>query len=116
MEENHLNHPELELELEEKEEPNTCDPSDHELELKKDEEPGASDCSDLAQFNSSLEQIHLIVSYHPHKLKLINRDENLYTCNRCKEIGIGTRYTCDLCNFHVHPNCSVEPPSKLNFD
>ncbi|XP_010922353.1 uncharacterized protein [Elaeis guineensis] len=49
----------------------------------------------------------IIHSSHPdHKLILEHRDTP-YNCDGCKELGFGSRYTCEeSCNFHLHKDCA----------
>lgn len=48
--------------------------------------------------------------YHPshlkHKLKM-EYTETPFSCDGCKEAGIGLKYRCDLCDFDLHKNCAV---------
>ncbi|KAL5734751.1 hypothetical protein ACOSP7_032612 [Xanthoceras sorbifolium] len=42
---------------------------------------------------------------HPHELELKSYNKP-YLCDGCKEIGLGTRYRCEQCNFDLHIPCS----------
>ncbi|XP_072955897.1 protein VACUOLELESS GAMETOPHYTES-like [Typha angustifolia] len=46
---------------------------------------------------------------HPnHELVKILR-ETFYTCDMCKQHGIGIRYRCDDCDFDLHQHCAFCP-------
>ncbi|XP_044460460.1 uncharacterized protein LOC123192056 [Mangifera indica] len=48
---------------------------------------------------------------HPdHELQL-KCFEKPYTCDGCKQRGIGSRYRCDLCNFELHEECMFASPT-----
>lgn len=48
---------------------------------------------------------------HPqHKLKF-EYIEVPFKCDGCKEVGIGSRYKCDLCDFDLHKHCALPTPS-----
>lgn len=46
---------------------------------------------------------------HPqHKLRFEYK-EVPFKCDGCKEAGIGSRYTCDICEFDLHKHCALTP-------
>ncbi|KAG7035100.1 hypothetical protein SDJN02_01895, partial [Cucurbita argyrosperma subsp. argyrosperma] len=48
---------------------------------------------------------------HPqHKLKF-EYSESPFMCDGCKEVGIGSRYKCTVCNFDLHVHCAIPFPS-----
>ncbi|KAL5562576.1 hypothetical protein UlMin_032323 [Ulmus minor] len=48
---------------------------------------------------------------HPqHKLKF-DYSEFPYKCDGCKEIGIGSRYKCSICDYDLHMYCAVPSPT-----
>lgn len=50
-------------------------------------------------------------SSHPkHKLRF-EISEEPFKCDGCKEVGIGSRYKCDFCNFDLHKHCALSSPS-----
>lgn len=47
---------------------------------------------------------------HPqHKLR-IEFTEVPYKCDGCKEIGIGSCYKCNLCDYDLHMHCAIPTP------
>ncbi|KAF6162835.1 hypothetical protein GIB67_029104 [Kingdonia uniflora] len=49
---------------------------------------------------------------HPqHNLEFVN-NERPYKCDGCREIGFGTRYRCEGCNFDLHKDCMLSTSSK----
>lgn len=47
---------------------------------------------------------------HPqHKLK-IEFTEVPFKCDGCKEIGIGSCYKCNLCEYDLHMHCAIPTP------
>ncbi|XP_077224683.1 cysteine/Histidine-rich C1 domain family protein [Tasmannia lanceolata] len=47
---------------------------------------------------------------HPqHKLKF-EYIEAPFKCDGCKEVGIGSRYKCDFCDFDLHRHCAIPSP------
>lgn len=48
---------------------------------------------------------------HPqHKLKF-EYTEIPFKCDGCKEVGIGSRYKCAICDFDLHMHCAIPTPS-----
>ncbi|XP_077233570.1 protein VACUOLELESS GAMETOPHYTES-like [Tasmannia lanceolata] len=48
---------------------------------------------------------------HPqHKLRF-EYIEVPFHCDGCKEVGIGSRYKCDYCDFDLHLHCALPSPS-----
>ncbi|CAO2815111.1 unnamed protein product [Amaranthus hypochondriacus] len=48
---------------------------------------------------------------HPqHNLK-IEYTEIPFKCDGCKEIGIGTCYKCNLCDYDLHMHCAIPSPT-----
>lgn len=48
-------------------------------------------------------------STHPqHKLKM-EYTETPFSCDGCKEAGIGIRYRCEACDFDLHKICALAP-------
>lgn len=48
---------------------------------------------------------------HPqHKLKF-EYTEIPFKCDGCKEVGIGSRYRCAMCDFDLHMHCAMPSPS-----
>ncbi|XP_028765814.1 uncharacterized protein LOC114723749 [Neltuma alba] len=48
---------------------------------------------------------------HPeHKLRF-EYSEIPFKCDGCKEVGIGSRYKCSICDYDLHVHCAVPPPS-----
>ncbi|XP_077210624.1 uncharacterized protein LOC143846093 [Tasmannia lanceolata] len=51
---------------------------------------------------------------HPkHKLKL-EYTEIPFSCDGCKEAGIGLKYKCEECEFDLHKACALAPPTITN--
>ncbi|KAJ4967451.1 hypothetical protein NE237_019300 [Protea cynaroides] len=49
---------------------------------------------------------------HPqHKLRF-EISEAPFKCDGCKEVGIGSRYKCNSCNFDLHKHCALPSPFK----
>ncbi|KAL5973282.1 hypothetical protein ACLOJK_029932 [Asimina triloba] len=42
---------------------------------------------------------------HKHKLKLACY-KTPYMCDGCKQMGFGSRYRCDACNYDLHRDCA----------
>lgn len=50
---------------------------------------------------------------HPqHKLRL-EYSEVPFKCDGCKEVGIGSRFKCSLCDYDLHKHCAVPAASVL---
>ncbi|KAM7258129.1 hypothetical protein ACFE04_013870 [Oxalis oulophora] len=49
---------------------------------------------------------HRVHSQHRLKLEFT---ETPFTCDGCKEAGIGLKYTCKVCEFDLHKTCAVAP-------
>lgn len=48
---------------------------------------------------------------HPqHKLRF-EYTEVPFKCDGCKEVGIGSRYRCGLCDYDLHMHCAIPSPS-----
>ncbi|KAJ7945987.1 Cysteine/Histidine-rich C1 domain family protein [Quillaja saponaria] len=47
---------------------------------------------------------------HPHKLKF-EYSEFPFKCDGCKEVGIGSRYKCSICDYDLHLHCAIPSPS-----
>ncbi|KAJ7967371.1 Cysteine/Histidine-rich C1 domain family protein [Quillaja saponaria] len=48
---------------------------------------------------------------HPqHKLKF-EYSEFPFKCDGCKEVGIGSRYKCSICDYDLHMHCAMPSPS-----
>uniref|UniRef100_A0A7N0TQP7 Phorbol-ester/DAG-type domain-containing protein n=1 Tax=Kalanchoe fedtschenkoi TaxID=63787 RepID=A0A7N0TQP7_KALFE len=49
--------------------------------------------------------------HHPeHTLKL-ETNKLPFRCNGCSEMGIGSRYKCDICNYDLHLQCALPSPT-----
>ncbi|CAM8922618.1 unnamed protein product [Rhodiola kirilowii] len=49
--------------------------------------------------------------HHPqHKLKL-ETSQAPFRCDGCKEMGLGSRYKCDLCDYDLHLQCALPSPT-----
>lgn len=56
----------------------------------------------LVQIRTNMGKTH---SSHPeHELELKNYQKP-YTCNGCKEQGVGKRYRCEECDYDLHEDC-----------
>ncbi|KAJ8763538.1 hypothetical protein K2173_002421 [Erythroxylum novogranatense] len=51
--------------------------------------------------------------YHPQHTLKFDDSEFPFKCDGCKEVGIGSRYRCSICNFDLHMHCAV-PCSSIN--
>jgi hypothetical protein len=50
---------------------------------------------------------------HPqHKLRFEHTDFP-FKCDGCKEIGIGSRYKCFICDYDLHTHCAIIPSSGV---
>ncbi|XP_054779339.1 protein VACUOLELESS GAMETOPHYTES-like [Prosopis cineraria] len=48
---------------------------------------------------------------HPqHKLRF-EYSEFPFKCDGCKEVGIGSRYKCSMCDYDLHVHCAIPSPS-----
>ncbi|KAL3382914.1 hypothetical protein AABB24_002423 [Solanum stoloniferum] len=48
---------------------------------------------------------------HPqHKLRY-EYSEFPFKCDGCKEVGIGSRYKCTICDYDLHMHCAIPSPS-----
>lgn len=53
----------------------------------------------------------ILHSSHPnHKLKM-EYTETPFSCDGCKEVGIGVRYRCNVCDFDLHKVCALASSS-----
>ncbi|TYJ11448.1 hypothetical protein E1A91_A11G277100v1 [Gossypium mustelinum] len=58
-------------------------------------------------------EMMLRVSFHPHALMPSGDDdddddkETIFVCDRCEELGIGSRYCCKLCSFNLDSRCAT---------
>lgn len=53
----------------------------------------------------------ILHSSHPqHRLKF-EYSESPFKCDGCKEVGIGSRYKCTICDFDLHVHCALHSPS-----
>ncbi|XP_058075574.1 protein VACUOLELESS GAMETOPHYTES-like [Magnolia sinica] len=46
---------------------------------------------------------------HPHHKLKIQYTETPFSCDGCKEAGIGLKYKCDECEFDLHNVCAMAP-------
>lgn len=44
---------------------------------------------------------------HPQHILKFEYTEFPFKCDGCKEIGIGSRYSCAACNFDLHSHCAI---------
>ncbi|XP_042493951.1 uncharacterized protein LOC122073433 [Macadamia integrifolia] len=49
---------------------------------------------------------------HQHKLRF-EYTEDPFKCDGCKEVGIGSRYKCSICDFDLHKQCAL-PARSIN--
>lgn len=54
------------------------------------------------------EKLHPSHSQHPLVEVTVS---DLFTCNGCKEIGSGRRFSCQQCDFQLHDFCALAPPA-----
>ncbi|CAJ1932837.1 unnamed protein product [Sphenostylis stenocarpa] len=56
------------------------------------------------------------ISHFSHKQHKLTFDysESPFQCDGCKELGIGSRYNCSLCDFDLHTHCSIPSPSLFH--
>ncbi|QCD89371.1 uncharacterized protein LOC114173007 [Vigna unguiculata] len=56
------------------------------------------------------------ISHFGHKQHKLTFDysESPFQCDGCKELGIGSRYSCSLCDFDLHTHCSIPSPSLFH--
>ena len=69
----------------------------------------------LVQITTKMGKTH--PSHPEHELKLKNYKKP-YTCDGCKEHGIGKRYRCEPCNYDLHEACmftSTTPTKSHDF-
>lgn len=52
-------------------------------------------------------------SHKQHKLAF-DYSESPFKCDGCKELGIGSRYKCSICDFDLHTHCSIPSPSLFH--
>ncbi|XP_027362118.1 uncharacterized protein LOC113869825 [Abrus precatorius] len=52
-------------------------------------------------------------SHKQHKLRF-EYSEFPFKCDGCKEIGIGSRYKCSLCDFDLHMHCAIPSPTLFH--
>ncbi|KAJ1410435.1 Protein kinase C-like, phorbol ester/diacylglycerol-binding domain [Sesbania bispinosa] len=51
---------------------------------------------------------------HPqHKLRF-EYNEFPFKCDGCKEVGIGSRYKCSICDFDLHMHCAIPSPTLFH--
>lgn len=48
---------------------------------------------------------------HPHHRLRFDSSELPFKCDGCKEVGIGSRYKCSLCDFDLHVQCALPSPT-----
>lgn len=46
---------------------------------------------------------------HPHHKLTLEYTETPFNCDGCKEAGIGLKYKCFHCDFHLHKTCALAP-------
>lgn len=49
---------------------------------------------------------------HPHHKLRFEYSEFPFKCDGCKEVGIGSRFKCSLCDYDLHKHCALPPPSS----
>ncbi|XP_061348654.1 protein VACUOLELESS GAMETOPHYTES [Gastrolobium bilobum] len=51
---------------------------------------------------------------HPqHKLRF-EYSEFPFKCDGCKEVGIGSRYKCSICDYDLHMHCAIPSPTLFH--
>ena len=48
---------------------------------------------------------------HPQHTLKFEHTEFPFKCDGCKEIGIGSRYRCAICDFDLHTHCALPSPA-----
>ncbi|XP_068651709.1 uncharacterized protein [Aristolochia californica] len=51
---------------------------------------------------------------HPQHTLKIEYTEVPFSCDGCKEAGIGLKYKCEVCDFDLHKACALPPSSITN--
>ncbi|PON76914.1 C1-like DC1 containing protein [Parasponia andersonii] len=51
---------------------------------------------------------------HPHHKLKFDCSEFPFKCDGCKEVGIGSRYKCSICDFDLHMYCAIHSPSIVH--
>lgn len=51
---------------------------------------------------------------HPKHKLTFQYSEFPFKCDGCKEIGIGSRYSCNICDYDLHMHCSIPSPSLFH--
>ncbi|XP_020256415.1 uncharacterized protein LOC109833226 [Asparagus officinalis] len=50
---------------------------------------------------------------HPqHKLR-VEYSEFPFKCDGCKEVGIGSRFKCSICDYDLHKHCALPQPNSM---
>jgi hypothetical protein len=73
-----------------------------------------SHTKDTTQMNTTKRYTEISHFSHPKHKLTFQYSEFPFKCDGCKEIGIGSRYNCNICDYDLHMHCSIPSPSLFH--